>query len=119
MFGPVEVLTDTHHPADLPTTGQTYPLAASPLVYPGQTVRATGGAAVPTIRCCLIVKSYDCNGHIAKICGPSLLRLRVGRKNNLKWTIPETESFQPIHTIGIELYCSRTTTDTVWLDHLR
>lgn len=124
MSGPVEVVTDTHHPVDLPPTtatiGQRYPLAASPLVYPGQTVRARlstpfdGGYYT---RCCLIVKTYDLNGQVSTICGPSK-RVWPSRTAQ-KWTIPKIMSFHPIHAIGIQLSCSEAVTNTVWLDYLR
>ncbi|KAK8017136.1 ADP-ribosylglycohydrolase [Apiospora marii] len=120
--GPVKVLTDTHHPADLPTTGQIYPLAASPLVYPGQVVRARVRVEHTTllgVRCQLIVQTYDGNGQISNIRGP-FVELRPTIQHDLEWTVPDTESYQPIHAIGVEVSCTKRTVNvTVGLDYLR
>ncbi|KAK8108368.1 hypothetical protein PG984_014169 [Apiospora sp. TS-2023a] len=122
MSGPVEVLTDTHHPADLPTTtGQIYPLAASPLVYPGQVLRArlqVGNDEIkPDVRFRFVIKTYNASDQVSKICGP-FQDFTAGRLRLPAWTVPETNPYQPIHAIGIEVSCTKTVTGTLWLDYL-
>jgi hypothetical protein len=119
--GSVEVLTDTHHPVDLPIEGQLYYLSASPLIYPGQTIQVKLFAEDELeswVQCRLVIKSYDSNDRSSKTVGPSQ-ELSPGSATTLEWTIPESASYEPIHAVGIELSSSKSVHGAVWLDYLR
>lgn len=113
---PVAVTTDTFHPLYLPTSGEVYPLTCTPLLYPGQTVRAVLCADADECRfpvsCQIIVKAYDHDDNVLTLKGPAtdLHPVRMGedsaRPVTLEYTIPTSgllDGTRPIFAVGVAL----------------
>jgi len=98
-----------------------YDLMASPLVYPGQTVRAsvsTGADNKGEVDACLCLRVYDADDTLAQVDGPRV-RLAAGMDHLLEWRLPEFDG-QPIAEIGIAITAAGPVAEgTVCLDHLR
>ena len=95
------VTTPTFSPPEM-LNMRTYDLMASPLVYPGQTVRARVVASADSsgaIEVCLRVRVYDEKDQLADFDGPLTL-LPPGGDVILDWLLPEFDG-QPIAEIGI------------------
>lgn len=118
---PVEVMTQTFTGKDVLQMGRTYPLMASPLVYPGQKVTAklrsnqdvTGNLTVK-----LRLKVYGRKDALFPVEGPPV-SLSPGEEKVLQWTIPDAMDSQPIQQIGVAITASDQPVDgTIWLDRL-
>ena len=118
---PIEVLTQTFTPPEI-LQMRTYDLCASPLVYPGQTVKAlccadTKNAVKVNVQ--LRFKFYSEKDSLATRDGPSA-SLAPGREEILQWTIPDDIDYQPIQKIGLAISIpTGHLTGTVWLKYLR
>lgn len=96
-----------------------YALAASPTLYPGQTIRARllappSNRGDLTATLCLFHYGHD--GDLVKVSGPSA-HLGTGKEAALEWQIPETGNW-PIAQIGIEITSAARSNDTLLLDWL-
>lgn len=117
---PLEVLTETFTPPDV-VKMPFYELMATPLVSPGQTVKAvvrSDSSQVGTILVTLRVKHYNAADTLSTLDGVSV-ELSPGRTETLTWTIPDVLDSQPIQKIGLALSSSgRSTKGSIWLDSL-
>jgi len=113
------VTTPTFSPPEM-LKMRTYDLMASPLVYPGQTVRArvsTGADNMGEVEACLRLRVYDADDNLTDVDGPKL-RLAAGTDHLLEWRLPEFDG-QPIAEIGIALTAAGPVAHgSVCLDHL-
>lgn len=113
---PVAVTTDTFHPIYLPTSGERYPLTSTPLLYPGQTVKAVLRADDDECRfpvsCQIIIKAYDHDDTVLTLKGPAtdLHPARMGEDSEtpvtLEYIIPTSgllDGTRPIFTVGVAL----------------
>lgn len=102
--GTVEALTETFMAPNV-LKMPTYPLMASPLIYPGQTVRAKlhlPAQSSSSIQAALRLKVYASGEElVTKDSDP--IELHPGQENNIEWTIPDDLDSQPIQAIGIAL----------------
>ncbi|KAI0179656.1 ADP-ribosylation/Crystallin J1 [Hypoxylon sp. FL1284] len=120
---PIEVMTDTFAP---PETGPDdgYNLVSSPLVYPGQNIKAelradgenTGSALVR-----FVIKAYTYTDELETLIG-NAVQLAPGNSSTLSDTIPTSLGGRPIQSIGLAI--TPTTSPqplagTLWLDNLR
>lgn len=101
----VEALTDTFMDKDV-LKMPTYPLVASPLVYPGQILKAElrllPGDCTSVIQATLRLKVYAAGDELlGKDSEP--VELRPGETKSMEWTIPDNFDSQPIQSIGIAL----------------
>lgn len=120
--GPVEVLTPTFTPPEI-TKMKTYDLMASPLLYPGQTlkalVRASKDSTGPIdvyFRC----KVYGKDDELQTLDSDAFVTLTPGSEKVLEYLIPDNMDSQPIQKVGIALLVREgNLTGTVWLDYLR
>lgn len=103
---PIEVLTQTFSPKEIDDMGPVYPLMASPLVYPGQTVYAIVRTAFVNMCCCLRVKHYGSNDALVTIDGPTVSLTSDAPTQCLQWTLPDDFDGQPIQQLGIALWPS-------------
>lgn len=115
---PVAVTTDTFHPLYLPTSGERYQLTSTPLLYPGQTVRAVLYAYADECRfpvsCQIIIKAYDHDDTVLTMRGPAA-DLRPARSaedtkgpvlSEFEYAIPTTgllDGTRPIFAVGVAL----------------
>jgi ADP-ribosylglycohydrolase len=114
---PVAAMTDTFHPLYLPTSGETYPLTSTPLLYPGQTVRAVLRADADECRfpvsCQIIIKAYDHDDTVLTFKGPATdLHPAVMTGDlespplSLEYRIPTSgllDGTRPIFAVGVAL----------------
>jgi hypothetical protein len=112
------IYTPTFIPPDaLLHTG--YALAASPTLYPGQTVRA-GVAADSSnqqaVRCSLFVSVYGAGDRLNKISGTQL-DLKPGEEGEIEWKIGDMDG-APIAEVGVELSGATTASGCIYLDYL-
>lgn len=103
--GPVEVMTATFTPLDILQVDRNYDIMASPLVYPGQRVKAElraadSNTAVSSV--CLRVKAYDENDILTTV-DSHPINVKSGQLNSLEWTIPDSLQNWPIQQIGIAI----------------
>lgn len=123
--GPVEVLTQTFTPKEVLDMGHIYQLMASPLVYPGQKVRAAlyaGKDNTAEVSVCLRLRVFDSNDNLITVDSESSAILTPGSTSQtLEWIIPDIWGSQPIESIGIAVSAvtGRPVDGTVWLDSLR
>lgn len=114
------VTTPTFSPREV-LNMRTYDLMASPLVYPGQTVRAR--VAVPdsntgAVDVCLRLHVYDDHDTLRGVDGGSVT-LQPGAETVLEWTLPEFGG-QPIAEIGLAIRGTGKRSDgTLLVDYLR
>ncbi|KAH8888437.1 ADP-ribosylglycohydrolase [Thozetella sp. PMI_491] len=118
---PVEILTETFKPPNVPKMGPIYPLMASPLVYPGQKVTAVvhGGQNLSSeVVAQLLLKYYGTNDDLVTVTGPAAT-LAAGATQSLEWVIPDELDSQPIYQIGLGITTTeKPASGTVWLDRL-
>ncbi|EOO00292.1 putative adp-ribosylation crystallin j1 protein [Phaeoacremonium minimum UCRPA7] len=118
---PVEVMTQTFTGKDVLQMGSTYPLMASPLVYPGQKVKArlrSKSDVTASLDIRLRIKTYGKNDELVPLYGP-LTNLNPGEESILEWTIPDAMDSQPIQQIGLAIAAANEPVDgSVWLDSL-
>lgn len=120
---PVDVLTDTFMGKDV-LKMPTYPLMVSPLIYPGQTLKAKlrlPGDNQFAVQAALRLKVYAPGNEIhSKDSEP--VALTPGEETSIEWTIPDAFDSQPIQSVGIMLSAreeaSRPFTGKVVLDSL-
>jgi ADP-ribosylglycohydrolase len=117
----IEVLTHTFTKPDELTPLHVYELMASPLVYPGQKLRALVGADninKVAVRAQLRLKVYGPNDSLISVDGP-IATLEPGRQHLFEWVIPDNMDSQPIEEVGLALSVPEGRLDgTVWLDSL-
>lgn len=96
-----------------------YPLLASPTLYPGQTVTAglyAGEACIGVVRCRLYIKRYRGDDDL-QIAYSSDLLLPPGIAGSITWQV-EGLGAAPIAEVGLELEPSEPTAGVVYLDYL-
>ena len=101
----VEVMTDTFTPREVLQVDRNYEIMASPLVYPGQRIRAELCAAESNTAVSLVslrIKAYDETDALMTHDGCPV-QLNPGQQANFEWTIPETLQNCPIQQIGIAI----------------
>ena len=121
---PAEIMTATFTPPDILKVDRNYDLMASPLVYPGQELRAElhaaeSNTAGPTVR--LRVKAYNEHDDLVTMDGPPIL-LKPGQQEVLEWTIPDSLQNWPIQQIGLAISAAKGSPaldGTVFLHSLR
>lgn len=99
-----EVLTDTFAGKDV-LKMHTYPLMASPLVYPGQTLRArvkSPGSNQTSARVALRLKAYGPKDELLPRDGDAV-DIDPGGEKTLEWTIPDDVDGHPIQSVGISV----------------
>lgn len=114
------VTTPTFSPREV-LSMRTYDLMATPLVYPGQVVKArvvadrhNKGAVSVRLR----IRAYDGEDHLRDIDGDAVT-LKAGEDRVLSWRLPDLDG-QPIAEIGIVLTSEGKRADgRVLLDYLR
>lgn len=100
----VEVLSDVFTAKDV-LKMPTYPLMASPLIYPGQTLKAnlhSPGANTSTIQAALRIQVYTAGDELRSR-DSDFVELRPGGTQSIEWTIPDDLDSQPIQSVGIAL----------------
>lgn len=102
---PVEVMTETFTPLDILQVDRNYDMMASPLVYPGQVLKAEmhaadSNTASSTVR--LRLKAYNENDDLVTV-DSSSVALKPGQQEVLQWTIPDNLQNYPIQQIGIAI----------------
>ncbi|PNP51412.1 hypothetical protein THARTR1_07958 [Trichoderma harzianum] len=106
--GSVEVTTPTFTPLDILQVDRNYEIMASPLVYPGQRVKAELHAAdsnTATSTVCLRIKAYDENDNLRTV-DSRPTNIKSGQQDSLEWTIPDSLQNWPIQQIGIAISTS-------------
>ncbi|KAH9886827.1 ADP-ribosylation/Crystallin J1 [Xylariomycetidae sp. FL2044] len=118
---PVQILTQTFSPPEVRDM-RTYDLVGSPLVYPGQIVRAAihGDASNNTsVIVRLALKAYTTSDELELLTGDHV-KLEPGKSHELRWEIPHSLGSRPIQAIGIQVSTPERRFDgTVWLEYLR
>ena len=113
-------MTSTFSPPDV-VRMRTYELMATPLVYPGQTVRARVVAPkenVGTVAASIRTRSYNGRNQLTDSDGPAT-ELMPGDSAILEWTLPEVDG-QPIAEIGVVLKAAgRKASGKLVIDYLR
>lgn len=114
----VAVMTDTFHPLYLPVSGERYPLTCTPMLYPGQTVKAVLRADADEcgfpVSCQVVIKAYDHDDTVLTVRGPvtELHPAHMGGEEGhdkpvvLEYTIPTTgklDGTRPIFAVGVAL----------------
>lgn len=117
----VEILSQTFTPPEI-VKMKTYDLMASPLIYPGQTlkslIRAEKGNST-SVDVQLRLKVYGRNDILVKADGPCV-SIIPGTEQTLEWTIPDKMDSQPIQQLGLALSApSGYLEGTIWVDHIR
>lgn len=126
---PIAVTTDTFHPLYLPTSGEVYPLTCTPLLYPGQTIRATLHVDIHEcgfpLSCQIIIKAYDHDDAVLTFKGDAIdLSANMSRDNFssvLEYKIPTSgklDGTRPIFAVGIAITSGAATAGTIRLDRL-
>jgi len=121
-LGSVEVLTQTFTPPKI-VKMKTYDLMASPLVYPGQTVKVALRAEksnTTSVDLRFRLKVYGKNDNLVTFDSSSAVTILPGKDEVLEWTIPDIMDNQPIQQLGIILSVpSGYLNGTISLDYLR
>ncbi|RSM11043.1 hypothetical protein CDV31_006942 [Fusarium ambrosium] len=102
---PVEVLTQTFTPLDVVQVDRNYDIMASPLVYPGQQLKAELHAAESNTTSsivCLRLKAYNQDDELVTV-DSSPVTLAPGQQGVLEWIVPNTLQNQPIQQIGLAI----------------
>jgi ADP-ribosylglycohydrolase len=96
-----------------------YGLLASPVLYPGQRVRArveADAANSGAVACTLSVSAYDGRDALRRVAGPCAF-LEPGEEHIFTWTVPDTGG-QPVAEVGLEIAADRPADGAVYLDFL-
>ncbi|MCC6457083.1 MAG: ADP-ribosylglycohydrolase family protein [Caldilineaceae bacterium] len=96
-----------------------YALLASPLLYPGQRVRAAvtaDGTNVLPVRANLYLQVYGENDALTLVRGPEA-DLTPGSRELFEWTVPDSGGL-PIASVGIEARSDTHANGTLYLDYL-
>ena len=100
--GPAEVMTATSAPRDYLDMLPAYPLCSSPLVYPGQTLRARFRAIELHFAATVVLrlKYLDATQTAVRIDSDHII---IGDKNwhDLVWKIPDSFESHPINQVGL------------------
>ncbi len=116
----VEILTQTFTPLEL-TTATTYDMMASPLIYPGQTVKAVIRADktnTSSVVARLRYKVYDAKDDLRTVDSPSVT-IQPGQEHVLEWMISDDLDSQPIQQLGVALSVPEGyLKGSLWLDSL-
>ncbi|KAL7906613.1 ADP-ribosylglycohydrolase domain-containing protein [Trichoderma velutinum] len=121
---PVEVMTATFTPLDILQVDRNYEIMASPLMYPGQRVKAELHAADSnnmTLTVRLRIKAYDENDVLTTV-DSMPINMKTGQHNSLEWTIPDSLQNWPIQQIGIAISTAKGSPNlngTIYLHSLR
>ncbi|KAL7936000.1 ADP-ribosylglycohydrolase [Trichoderma chlorosporum] len=102
---PVEVMTATFTPLDILQVDRNYEIMASPLVYPGQRVKAELRAADSNTMgstVCLRIKAYNENDMLTTVDSSPII-IKSGQQKTLEWTIPDSLQNWPIQQIGVAI----------------
>ena len=114
------VTTPTFSPREV-LDMRTYDLMATPLVYPGQVVKARvigNRANKGTVAVRLRVRAYDANDHLRDFDGDAIT-LAPGEDRVISWRLPDFDG-QPIAEVGIAMTVDGKRADgSVLLDYLR
>lgn len=114
------VTTPTFSPPEM-LKMRTYDLMATPLVYPGQTIRARVVAPKDnkgSIEVRLRLRVYDAADQLRDVDG-QVQRLAPGSETELEWRLPEFDG-QPIAEIGLAIAAEGRRADgSVLLDYMR
>jgi ADP-ribosylglycohydrolase len=96
-----------------------YPLVASPTLYPGQVLRArieADPANEAPVGVALFVRAYDGQDALGRTPGSRVV-LEPGAEQELQWRVGDTGG-QPIAAVGLELDGAGGASGTVYLDYL-
>jgi ADP-ribosylglycohydrolase len=120
--GLVGVLTPTFTPPSIRKM-KTYDLMASPLLYPGQTIKALLRASqdsTTSIQVRIRFNVYGKDDEFVTIDSNTFTELVPGAEQVLQYTIEDNMDHQPIQQVGVSLLVPfGHFTGTVWLDYLR
>ncbi|KAI1342488.1 ADP-ribosylation/Crystallin J1 [Xylariaceae sp. FL0016] len=118
---PVQVLTQTFSPPEsrkMPT----YDMVGSPLVYPGQKVRALVRADksnTTTAEARLTLQAYNSSDELQTY-SSEFVTLPQGESRILEWVIPSEVASNPIQKLGLAVSNQHKRLDgSIWLDYLR
>jgi ADP-ribosylglycohydrolase len=118
----VEVTTETFTPKEVLFVSRDYEMMASPLVYPGQVVKAALRAADNTapVKASIRVKAYDSDDSLVTVDSEAIELTPGGDITTLKFTIPQKLENKPIQQLGLKLASAgeNQTAGTVWLHSL-
>lgn len=121
---PVEVMTQTFTPMDVLLVDRNYDIMASPLVYPGQLVKAQVHVAeqnTAPLQLSLRVKAYNELDSLVTV-DSSAVTLHPGQETTLEWTLPASLENFPIQQIGLAITAEKGASaldGTVFLHSLR
>jgi ADP-ribosylglycohydrolase len=101
----VEVMTDTFMSQEVLKVDRNYELMASPLVYPGQVLKAElygdeTNSAAPTI--CLTAKAYNESDELVVVHSRPI-SIMPGQTEMLVWEVPKSLQNFPIQQIGLTI----------------
>ncbi|XXH02040.1 hypothetical protein Hte_008405 [Hypoxylon texense] len=121
LGSPVEVMTDTFAPPET-QRADGYNLVSSPLLYPGQTIRAvlradaenTGPAQVR-----FTVKAYSYADELETLIG-NTITLAPGKSKVLEDIVPTSLGGRPVQSVGVTISngSAEKLDGTIWLDSL-
>ena len=116
-----EVMTNTFIPREILGVDRNYGIMASPLVYPGQRIRAQVRAAsdcASPLDVLLRIKAYNKNDALETV-DDSPYTLEPGQKTTLEWTVPERLQNMPIQAVGLSISAPSALKGAVLVDSLR
>jgi hypothetical protein len=100
-----------------------YALLASPMLYPGQTIRAAIAAEAAhkspvetNVRVNLYVQTYGAQDALVLVRGPEVT-LSPGSRHEFVWTLPDMGGL-PIAAVGVEARSEHHANGTLYLDYL-
>ncbi|KAJ8123331.1 hypothetical protein O1611_g9618 [Lasiodiplodia mahajangana] len=118
--GTVEVTTPTSSPPDVQSM-PLYDLVASPLVYPGQTIKAilrADPANSTTVSARIMLRVFSFADQLQSFYSSSTL-MSPNNAEVLEWVIPSDLGGQPIESVGISVSSNHHEFNgTLWLDSL-
>lgn len=117
---PVEVTTPISAPLEYLKMPDVYPLCSSPLVYPGQRLRATlrsDATLTAPVEVRFRLQVFNCANELVPIDSDASVVLTPGDDNlqTLEWTIPRVDGGYPIGEAGIVAAAGK---GRIWLDSL-
>ncbi|KAI0012698.1 ADP-ribosylation/Crystallin J1 [Xylariaceae sp. FL0662B] len=118
---PVEVLTQTFSPLEVRDM-RTYDLVGSPLIYPGQTMKAMVRADrsnTTSAQVRLMLKAYTYSDDL-ETHSQDCVTLEPGKSKAIEWSIPTSLGSKPIQSVGLAVSNAQGRLEgTIWLDYLR
>ncbi|KAI1385960.1 ADP-ribosylglycohydrolase [Hypoxylon trugodes] len=117
----VEVITDTFAPPEVRQM-PIYELVGSPLIYPGQTIRAhvrADDANAEATSVGLVLRGYKYSDAIDTVVNTNC-SISPGESTVLEWTIPDKHfGGRPIQAVGLRIWVTKKCgLSTIWLDYL-